>query len=219
MAAGSEQTILPALWPFKAKIVQRPTGPPPRTTAVSPGLNLAQLTACHATDKGSTNAARSKDKWSGTFNMWSSPYTTYWPKAPWSVPKPTKLKCLQQFGLLALHAAQKDKSLPCKSALYLSLSEQWDVASTTTRSPGLTLVTPEPTESTTPENSCPGHSGNSLPEISLLQFGAGKKIGPSKYSCKSVPQIPQYAILTLTSLWFLICGSSISSEYLSCSLP
>ncbi len=69
----------------------------------------------------------------------------------------------------------------------------------TTRSPLLNFVTLEPISSTTPANSWPNVTGAFWP-----RNGSGLSveinIGPSKYSCKSVPQMPAQDTLTLTSL-------------------
>ncbi len=65
----------------------------------------------------------------------------------------------------------------------------------TTRSPLLNFVTLEPISSTTPANSWPNVTGAFWP-----RNGSGLSveinIGPSKYSCKSVPQMPAQDTLT-----------------------
>src|SRR4051812_36451390 len=65
-----------------------------------------------------------------------------------------------------------------------------------TRSPSLTLVTSGPVATTSPENSCPRIWGFCAP---VSGCGAtGVTIGPAMYSCRSVPQIPHEATLTVT---------------------
>ncbi len=56
------------------------------------------------------------------------------------------------------------------------------------RSPSPTWLTPGPVAATTAENSCPRICGSSAPVSGCGR--AGVTIGPSVYSCRSVPQIP-----------------------------
>ena len=65
------------------------------------------------------------------------------------------------------------------------------IGSTVTLSPTLNLVISGPTSTTSPENSCPITKGAFSP-VYGCGLSTGIKIGPPRYSCKSLPQIPQY---------------------------
>ena len=73
---------------------------------------------------------------------------------------------------------------------------------------------PSPSAATTPENSWPSVTGAVSPVQDVGVSGVGQKIGPSRYSCRSVPQIPQKATSMSTSPAPAV-GSSISSMRMS----
>ncbi|VTT27667.1 Uncharacterised protein [Klebsiella pneumoniae] len=103
--------------------------------------------------------------------------------------------------------------LPSRQA---SHSRQARIGSTTTRSPALNLLTPAPTSTTSPENSWPITIG-AMSWLILCGLSTGTKMGPARYSCRSLPQIPVHATLILT-LPADTCGSSMSSMRISCAL-
>ena len=86
--------------------------------------------------------------------------------------------------------------------------------STTTASPSVTEVTPEPTSATTPANSWPMTTSPDSPVSGCGSPGGGMKIGPSRYSCRSVPQMPHQSTLTFT-VPGRTCGSGTSSMRMS----
>ena len=67
---------------------------------------------------------------------------------------------------------------------------QYSSGITEMRSPTTTLVTCAPTASTSADSSWPRICGSSAPVSGC--GAAGVTIGPARYSCRSVPQIPHH---------------------------
>jgi len=87
------------------------------------------------------------------------------------------------------------------------------IGQTETRSPTFTSRTPGPISTTVPENSWPSVCGRVTPVSGCGVLGV--TIGPIRYSCRSVPQMPQYATSTTTSVGALIVGTGTSSILMS----
>jgi len=84
------------------------------------------------------------------------------------------------------------------------------MGSIATRWPTLKPLTSGPTSVIVPANSWPRISGRVSPVIGCGLPGGGTKIGPSSYSCRSVPQMPHQSTLSFT-VPGRICGSGRSS--------
>ncbi len=67
---------------------------------------------------------------------------------------------------------------------------------TTTVSPTARPLTPSPYRETVPENSCSRVTGDSSCESGC---GRGQKMGRSRYSCRSLPQVPYHATSIFTA--------------------
>src|SRR6478735_1813144 len=119
-------------------------GPPPRTRAESPSLNGEMSTECHPTDSGSTRAPISRGTLSGSFLTAYSGTTVDSHKPPPKPLKPIKPFLSQQLT----KPLWQDRQSPSKR-----------IGWTHTLSPFCTFVTPSPTSSTMPENSCPKVNG------------------------------------------------------------
>ncbi|KAH8624665.1 sorbitol dehydrogenase [Alternaria alternata] len=146
------------------------------------GVSGAAETACHATPRGSTSAPTSSGTLLGKFSTAPSGTTTESLKPPPPPESPMKPPFSHTFSEPAVHALH---------------FPQYIVGWTTTFWPTVKPESSDPTSVTVPENSCPKVMGM----VSFVHGCGvvGAKLGPPRYSWRSVPQIPTKAGATYSS--------------------
>jgi hypothetical protein len=150
--------------PFATKhcTTANPIGPPPRTRTVSDNKSGAADIACHATDSGSTSAPISRETFAGSARTVEAGIVRESLRPP---PPPISVSNLQNFNHMELISIPLSPmnpllwqtfSAPLRHAAH---SEQNIDGCTTTFSPTLNPVTPEPRAVIVPLNSWPKVTG------------------------------------------------------------